>query len=200
MPLMQKLIHITIIVILFFCLPNQTNAQPFTLDDRINPQELKLEDYKKDDAKAKGRISSTAFMQDADTAYYWIQGISIYSPTFFTITASDPAADLKISLYKENWKQAHKTGEIKGKGKWNTNFKTEGDFGIQVITAKKPVRYALLVWVGDEVKVDIPSPFKNGAGTSGGGWIKKNMILLIVALAAIAIIGFLLFKLKKAKK
>ena len=125
----------------------------------------------------------------------------MYSPTFFTITASDPAASLKINLCKENWKQAHKTGEIKGKGKWNTNFKTEGDFGIQVITAKKPAKYALLVWVGNEVKVDIPSPFKNDAGSSGGGgWIKKNMALLIVGLAAIAIIGFLLFKLKKAKK
>ena len=177
-------------------------ARPFTLDERINPQELKLEDYKKDDAKAKGKINTTAITQETDTMYFYVQGISMYSPTYFNIAASDPAADIKINLCKENWKQAHKSGEIKGKGKWEANFKTEGDFGIQVIAGKKPVKYALLVWVGDEVKVDVPSPFKSGTGGGGssGGWMKKNMVLLIVVLAAFAIIGFLVFKLKKIKK
>jgi hypothetical protein len=199
MLLMKKIIRLTLCICLFF--HKQTNAQPFTLDDRIQPQELKLEDYKKDDAKAKGRISTTTFTQEADTAYYWVQGISMYAPTFFSITASDPAAGLKINLCKENWKQPHKTGEIKGKGKWNTNFKTEGDFGIQVIAGKKPVNYALLVWVGDEVKVEIPSPFKSGnAAVSENGWLKKNRTLVVAGLAAIAIILFLLYKLKKAKK
>lgn len=176
-------------------------SQPFTLDERINPIELKFEDYKKNDEKAKGRISKNTFGQDADTAYYWIQGLSMYSPTFFTIAASDPAAELKINLCKENWKQPHKSGTVKGKGKWNTNFKTEGDFGIQIITNKKPVRYALVVWSGSEVKVDLPTPFKSGGATkSGSGWLQKNMIVLVVGVIALAIIGFLLFKLKKAKK
>ena len=198
---MKIIKQVSVAGILVFFLLNRAGAQPFTLDDRIQPKELKLGDYKKDDPKAKGKISATAFSQDADTAYYWVQGISMYSPTFFSITASDPAADLKINLCKENWKQPHKKGELKGKGKWNANFKTEGDFGIQVITAKKPARYALLVWTGDEVKVDLPSPFKSGNGTSTGrGWFKKNMVLVIALVAALAVIGFLVFKLKKAKK
>jgi hypothetical protein len=175
-------------------------AQPFTLDEKIQPIELVLEEYKKDDPKAKGRMVTHTARQEADTAYYWVQGLSMYSPTFFTITASDPAADIKINLCKENWLKPHKTGEIKGKGKWKSDFKTEGDFGIQVIVRKKPVRYALLVWSGDEVKVELPSPFKGGSGAGGKGWLQKNMILVIVIIAALAIIGFLLYKNKKGKK
>ena len=196
---MNTLLRFPLIVFLLFGLQTFLSAQPFTLDD-IQPQELKLEAYKKDDPKAKGRINTTAITQQADTMYFWVQGISMFSPTFFNITSTDPAADLKINLCKENWKKPHKNGKIKGKGKWNTNFKTEGDFGIMVIAGKKPVKYALLVWVGDEVKVDLPSPFKSGNDASGGGWFKKNMLLILVLLAAVAIIGFLLFKLKKAKK
>jgi hypothetical protein len=188
-------------VFTLFIISQKGTSQPFTLEEKIQPVELTWEEYKKDDKKAKGRVSTKACNQDTDTAYYWIQGISMYSPAFFTITASDPSADLKINLCKENWKQSHQSGSIKGKGKWNTKFKTEGDFGIQVITTKKPVRYALLVWAGDEVKVDLPSPFKGGAAAGGGeGWLKKNMTLVIVVLAALAVIGFLLFKLKRQKK
>jgi hypothetical protein len=193
----MKIISVCILI----CLLQQLKAQPFTLDDRIQPLELKLEGYKKDDPKAKGRIVTHAARQDTDTSYYWVQGLSMYSPCFFTITASDPAADIKINLCKENWQKAHKSGTIKGKGKWTEKFKTEGDFGIQVIARKKPVRYALLVWSGDEVKVDIPSPFKGGNAVSGGGgWLKKNMTLLLVVGLALAITGFLLYKLKKGKQ
>lgn len=197
---MYKLIRLPLVILLVVGFQDFLSAQPFTLED-IQAQELKLEDYKKDDEKAKGRINTTAITQEKDTLYFWVQGISMFSPTFFSITASDPAAELKINLCKENWKTPHKTGEIKGKGKWNTNFKTEGDFGIMVIAAKKPVKYALLVWVGNEVKVDMPSPFKQGKDAAGGGgWFKKNMVLILVLLVAAAVIGFLLFKLKKQKK
>lgn len=198
---MKKALRLILFPCLIFSLVHSASAQPFTLEEGVDPQELKLEDYKKGDPKAKGRINTTAITQEKDTMYFWAQGISMYSPTFFSITASDPASDLKINLCKENWKTPHKTGEIKGKGKWNTNFKTEGDFGIMVIAKKKPVKYALLVWTGDEVKIDMPSPFKSGTNVSGGGgWFKKNLVLVLVIIAALAAIGFLLFKLKKAKK
>jgi hypothetical protein len=197
---MRTITRLLLFFVSFLAMQKSSMAQPFTLDE-IQPQELVLRDYKKDDPKAKGKISTTAITQDKDTMYFWVQGLSMYSPTFFNITTSDPQASLKVNLCKENWKQPHQTGDIKGKGKWNTNFKTESDFGIMVIAGKKPVKYALLVWTGNEVKVDIPSPFKGGTGESGGGgWIKKNMILIIVAIAAVLIIGFLLFKLKKNKK
>jgi hypothetical protein len=177
-------------------------AQPFSLDDRIDPKELTFEEYKKDGAdKANGRISFNTLSQDNDTAYYYIKGLSMYSATYFSLNSTDPEADIKINLCKENWKTVHHTGEVKGKGIYKNNFKTEGDFGIMVIAKKKPAPYVLLVWTGSELKIDLPSVFKgpNDISSGGEGWFKKNSIVLIVAAVALLIISFLLVKLKKKK-
>ena len=178
-------------------------AQPFNLDERIVPTELSFGEYKKEGAeKANGRISFNQLTQDSDTSYYFIKGLSMYSPTYFSLNSSDPAADIKINLCKENWHSVHQTGDIKGKGIWKSNFKVEGDFGIMVVAKKKPATYVLLVWTGDEMKFDLPPVFKGADGatsSSGGGWFKKNMTVVIVAAAALLIISFLLVKLKKKK-
>jgi hypothetical protein len=190
------------LIIFFLLLHHQTIAQPFNLEERIQPVELKFEEYKKEgDAKAKGRISINTLTQDNDTSYYFIKGLSMYSPTYFSINSADPAADIKVNLCKENWHKFHHTGTVKGKGIWKNNFKTEGDFGIMVIANKKPAHYVLLVWTGDEIKVELPSVFKSGdsAGASGGGWFKKNMMVVIVGIVALVVILFLLFKLKNKK-
>lgn len=188
-----------------FLLVMQMNglAQPFSLDDRINPRELVFEPYKKEGAeKAQGRISMNQLTQDADTAYYFIKGLSMYSPTYFSLNSSDPGADIKVLLCKENWKTFHHTGEVKGKGIYKNNFKTEGDFGIMVVANKKPANYVLMIWTGDEIKVELPTVFKGADGTSGsssGGWFKKNMTLVIVAVVALLVISILLVKLKNKK-
>lgn len=181
---------------------NKAAAQPFTLDN-IHPQELNFEEYKKEGAeKAKGRISINQLSQDKDTMYYFIKGLSMYAPTYFSLNSAEPDADIKINLCKENWKNFHRTGTVKGKAIWKTDFKTEGDFGIMVVANKKPTNYVLMVWTGDEMKIDMPSVFKKADGSSasgGGGWFKKNMTLVIVAAVALLIISFLLVKLKKKK-
>lgn len=178
-------------------------AQPFSLDDRIAPRELNFEAFKKEGAeKANGRISMNQLTQDADTAYYFIRGLSMYSPTYFSLNSSDPSADIKVLLCKENWKTFHHTGEVKGKAIYKNNFKTEGDFGIMVVANKKPANYVLMVWTGDEIKVELPTVFKGADGSSGGsggGWFKKNMTLVIVAVVALLIISILLVKLKNKK-
>lgn len=177
-------------------------AQPFNLDENVKPVELKFEEYKKQgEEKAKGRISVNTLTQEQDTAYYFIQGLNMYAPTYFSLNSNQPGADISIKLCKENWKTFHRSGEVKGKSLWKSDFKTEGDFGIMVIANKKPVTYVLMVWTGDELKVEMPSVFKpaDASSAGGGGWLKKNMILVIVAAAALLIIAFLLVKLKKKK-
>jgi hypothetical protein len=125
----------------------------------------------------------------------------MYSPTYFSLNTKDPAADIKVNLCKANWHTALKTGDIKGKGLWKENFKTEGDFGIMVIAHKKPVKYVLLVWTGKEMKLDMPSVFKgaNEASVAGGGWFKKNMTIIIIGAIALLVILFLLVKLKNKR-
>jgi hypothetical protein len=180
----------------------ETAAQPFNLDENIRPVELNFEEYKKEgEDKPKGRISMNTYSQENDTAYYFIKGLSMYSPTYFSLNSADPAADIKVSLCKENWHTFHQTGNVKGKSIWKSNFKTEGDFGIRVVANKKPAHYVLLVWTGDEIKVELPSVFKSGdpAAATGSSWFKKNMLVVIGAIVALLVIGFLLFKLKNKK-
>lgn len=200
---MQIKVSFFFLFVLLLVLQKNGFAQPFSLDERIDPRELTFEAYKKEGAeKANGRISMNQLTQDADTAYYFIKGLSMYSPTYFSLNSSDPAADIKVNLCKENWKTFHHQGEVKGKSIYKNNFKTEGDFGIMVVANKKPANYVLMVWTGDEIKVELPTVFKGADGTtgsSGGGWFKKNMTLVIVAAAALLIISFLLVKLKKKK-
>src|SRR5260370_33973593 len=80
-------------------------AQPFTLDEKIKPIELRLDEYKTDDQRAQGRIAQASFIQKENTQYYFVRGISIFSPDYISITTKDPSAGIKISLHKENCDQ-----------------------------------------------------------------------------------------------
>ena len=194
--------HLLILFALVLMVQQKAAAQPFNLNESIQPVELIFTENKKEgDEKAKGRISMNTLSQEKDTMYYFIKGLSMYSPTYFSLNSADPGADIKVNLCKENWHTFHQTGAVKGKSIWKSNFKTEGDFGIMVIANKKPVRYVLLVWTGDEMKIEMPSVFKSGdaASVSGGGWFKKNMLVIIIGVVAVLIIAFLLFKLKNKK-
>lgn len=187
---------------------NTLSAQPFSLDERIKPTELKLVDYKKDDSLRRGRINITKVVQVKDTAYYFVQGLSMYSPAVVGITAKAGSANIRINLCKNNWKNADKSGETGDSAHWEQRFKTEGDFGIMVIPEQKPAEYNLLVWAGGEAKeVGITSPFKgdnanakkeNTTGKSGG-FMKNNLVYIIIGLLVV-VIGILVFKLKNKKQ
>ena len=180
-------------------------AQPFNLNERVQPIELNLVDYMKTDSMAKGRINATQITQTSDTMYFFVKGLSIYSPVYFGITTDSSAGNIKVNLNKDNWHMISQTGETGDKKHWETNFKTEGDFGIMIIPETKPADYSLVVWVGDEAKeVGIPSIFKNdksSATTSASGkgnFFKNNLIYIIIGLLVV-IIGFLFLKLKRKK-
>jgi hypothetical protein len=191
-------------LLLLFLLANaQSNAQPFNLTESVQPIELNFTEHKKEgEEKANGRISINTFNQEQDTAYYFIKGLSLYSPTYFSVNSSDPGTDIKVNLCKENWHSFHQSGAVQGKEIWSSRFKTEGDFGIMVIANKKPAKYVLLVWTGNEMTIAMPSVFKSAAeGTAGGeGWFAKNKTMVIVIAVALAIISVLLLKLKKKRQ
>ena len=179
---------------------HQAKAQPFNLNDNIQPIELQLIDFKKDDAKQKGRINVTEVNQEKDTMYFFVKGLSMYSPAYFGLTAVNGSAPIAVSLNKENWLQANKTGETNDKGYWEASFKTEGDFGIMVVPQQKPAKYTLVTWVGDEAKdVGVSSPFKEGgaASSGGGNFFSKNIIYLLGGAVIIALLLILFFKRKK---
>ena len=191
-------------LIIMFCCGSKLRAQPFSLDERVVPVELSFRDFlKQGEAKPNGRIAQEVYEQEADTAYYFVKGLSMYSPTYVGLSATDADADIKVHLCQANWVQANQSGEVKGATVWDSKFKTEGDIGIMVIARIKPVRYVLTVWTGKELNLVLPSVFKGPAeATAGGGiwgWFIRNKILSLVILVSLGVIGFLAFKLKNKK-
>jgi hypothetical protein len=196
---MQK----SIVTVLVFFILTYANAQPFNLDEKINPTELILVKNPDSTGIKKGRVNVTEVTQVKDTMYYFVKGLSIYSPTYFSISQDETTpGDIQIRLCKENWASVDISGNTGNSLQWETNFKTEQDFGIMIIGPKKPVKYSMLVWSGDDKKtVEIPSAFttydKVKGGKSGGGFRGKILYIVIGLLAAALI--FLLIKRKKSK-
>ncbi len=156
---MQKLVSIFATVILFCKI---SNAQPFTLDKKIKPVELKLVNYvNKNKKEWNGKINIADVIQKQDTAYYFVKGISMYQPVYITVVTETPSEKIDINLCKNNWKTPNKTGSTDTKGNWKAKFKTEGSFGIQIAKHNPAVKYRVMVWIGKEVDdVGLKSPFK----------------------------------------
>src|SRR5262245_30248180 len=137
----------------------RAEAQPFTMES-INPVELVLTDYRAEDPKLAGRISQRTVTQEGGTAYYFVKGVSVYSPTYVGLSAPSRPAGLQVSLHKETWESASVQGQLDSQGNWHAAFRTYGDFGLKVATDGAPATYAIVVWVGKEVSLlPLPSPF-----------------------------------------
>jgi hypothetical protein len=154
---MKKL---TLIIFILLYTIEISNAQPYTLDKKIKPIELRLVDYagEKGDTTWKGKVNFTTVTPKKDTTYFYVKGLSVYQPIYFSTTGKNKG--LEIKLCKDSWKNANKKGDLKTKEKWSTNFKTEGSFGIMMVT-KSREPYQMFTWVGKPIRVkDIAAPFK----------------------------------------
>jgi hypothetical protein len=188
----------------FYC---EGLAQPFSLDERINPIELKLlkiNPPKK--PKAKGRIAISNIVQTEDTMYFFANGFSIFSPAYVGVTTKKETPAVEVNLCKQNWHTTSRSGTTNEKGHWEGKFKTEGDFGIMVVAKTKPAKYSIVVWNGEDAKIDMPSPFKGDKGAAAteiknsvsGGGKSNNLLYIIIGVLAVAI-AVLIFKLKNKK-
>ena len=195
------------LLLLMLVISASAKAQPFNLDTSINPVEIKLRPFKpttKDSALQKGKMNIMRVTQVKDTLYYFVQGASIYSPVYVGVTSLDPANKIKVQLHKMNWQNASRSGTTDSKGQWSEKFKTENDFGIMVIPGSKPAKYSILVWVGDEPKMELPTVFSGDAkeekapGKEGKGGSGNTLLYVIIAVLAVAV-GFLFFKMKNKK-
>ncbi len=135
-------------------------AQPYTLDKKIKPIQLRLIPYNGDkgDSTWKGQVNFTTVTPKKDSTYFFVNGLSVYQPIF--LSATGKKNNVQIILCKNTWKMADQTGNLKQEGKWNTQFKTEGSFGILVVTTSREP-YQLFIWAGKALRGrDIGAPFK----------------------------------------
>ncbi len=149
--------HLLILLTLFIY--TTSIAQPFTLNKSIKPTELKLTDYNGTKPIEKGKITIVDVNQKDDTLYFFTKAVSILSSVVIAVNTEDKQNKLAISLHKDFWTEVDKSGTTDNNGTWITSFKTGGDIGIR-IACKKSIKYKLTIWVGDEVNVDMPTPFK----------------------------------------
>jgi hypothetical protein len=178
--------------------------QPLNMDTSVHPTELKLFKYEpKGQPNGKGMLNITKVVQIKDTAYYFCKGISIYSPAIVQVTVKDKTAPVQVSLHKWNWKEKSREGVTDAKGIWAEKFKTENDFGIKVVAPAKPAAYILYVWVGDEVKVSVPSDFtspekvKEQKTATSKSFLKKNALYIIIGVLLIVVIALFIKRRKK---
>lgn len=162
---MKKKLLFTLAVLLYFV--GLAIAQPYTLDKKIKPIQLRLIPYSGDkgDSTWKGQVNFTTVTPKKDTTYFFLNGLSVYQPVFLSATGKKNIVE--IILCKNTWKSADQKGNLKTTGKWETHFKTEGSFGIMVIT-KTREPYQLFTWVGKPLRgKDIGAPFKKQEAKAG---------------------------------
>jgi hypothetical protein len=177
-------------------------GQPFTLDKDFKAQKLLLHKFNNpSEPKAKGRLSITTVTQTEDTLFFFVKDASIYSPVHFALQTKGTVNNgpLQITLHKMSWRKAERKGTTDANGYWSEGFKTENDFGIRVIANSKPAIYRMMVWVGDEIKIDIPSAFKKADASKSSGHFLKNNLVYIILVSLVVLVITLLLKLKKTR-
>ena len=190
------------VCLLAVCAAARTSAaQPFTLDEKIKPTELTLQPLTSGDSKGDGRVYGATNTQTQAVQYFFVQGLSIFSPVYVGVTADDPASPVNVALYKETWERPHLQGDTASSGHWDAKFKTSGDMGLKMTSDRGQAKYALLVWVGKEVDAPLPSPFtrSRGPATASPSHTDVNTSYIIIALLAGALIAVVFMKSKSAK-
>lgn len=109
-----------------------------------------------------GKISiSKIKQQKQDTAYFFVKGAGIYQTVVVTIANRKSKQKLDIALCKNSWNKPDRSGIVEDKKDYTERFRTEGSFGIRVISKQTNNDYQIVVWISDEPKkIKMPSAFK----------------------------------------
>lgn len=187
-------------------------GQPFTLDNKLKPSKLQLENDREWKGAKYAGIKAT-IAKEGD--YYFVKGHSMFQPVDIFLAAEN-GETLKMEIVKNNWNDIKKTNSTaeQGDGIANAKVRTYGDFGIHVTSEKGDVPYYLIVYASPEIKNALPSPFvamdKKGNSKNGDkaisaddkNSISNNLLLIaggVIILLLIIILATMLRKKKGAK-
>ena len=154
---------ITTSLLLLLAVLGKVAAQPYTLDKKIKPIELKMFDYKKKgEPLMNGKIHSSVFKQEKDTAYFFVKGAGIYQTVIVAIANKKGNQVLGVTLCKDSWNKPDRMAKVEGSKTYYEKFRTEGSFGIRVIPKQAKNEYQIMVWISDEPKtIKIPDAFRS---------------------------------------
>ena len=163
--------------------------------------------YKLEPRKVSDIPQGKAVLIDGETGAashrFLIDQLTVYTPIVVTLRPVRKGDDVRLKIGKTSWEEALRSGNTKD-GQVSFKFRTEGEMLISVDGASPKLPYKLLVWVGDEVKVDPPpavlpkSQLKSvdapGGGLPGG----PVMWVIAAALAGIFILMLVMVMRKKS--
>ena len=183
-------------------------AQPYTLDKKIKPTELKLEaDTRKGH---EGEMGIVYFNRVTDsTMYHYVTGHTMFQMLDVLVTSVD-GSPLKVSLNQDIWNDENNKKNTASSADNMASFKlrAEGKFGIKIETDNpNNSLYSIAVIASPEKKGYLGNVFRKikdneiEAGGSGGGGSEGggNTMLYILLGVAILVIGLLAGKLMGRK-
>ena len=91
-------------------------------------------------------------------AHFFLETMSIVQPIAVTLVAMKPGGDVSLQLLKDRWDTPHRTGSTKSTGRTMFQVRTQGEMKI-LVTAPTPTPFAMSVWVGDDIKPPMQTPF-----------------------------------------
>jgi hypothetical protein len=197
----------TILFLLSLSLGYTGFAQPFTLNDKIKPIELKLQEDTRNGHEGELFVAVISYVDT--TKYYYVSGHSMFQDIDVVVAKFNKTEDLEVELANNSWEDVvDKQSTSKAlNGIINFKVRAPNEFGIKVISpSKEKVKYTIAVHAGSEQKKYLGSPFtkiskkemEEGGTTTNSVSGKKNgvsIMLYILLGLAILVIGLLASKL-----
>jgi len=152
-------------------------------------------------AIANGQIGAIKGTVDGEGLKFTVPSLSILQPVIIMLMADNAKDNLKLTLYKKNWKEPNRTGSTGSSGRVDFNFRTEGAVNI-LVQSTGPMRpFHLAVWAGDELHppmkdvIVTPVEYERLTGksytTNGGSSRLKRMIEVGLGIIAVGFVIFL---------
>ncbi len=199
--------NLVVFLLVFFYAQN-SYAQPFELDPKINPIKLELQENKKQ--KGEKGIATLGSVKDS-SKYYFVKGHSMFQLIDVFIFGHGNKEPLEAELVKHTWadvadKQSTKSAK---NGMMHFKLRSYGDFGIKVSSSSgEQINYSIIVKAGEPKKEHLGEPFRkikenemnaSIAGSSSGNDSGSNTLLYVLLGIALLVIGLLAGKLMGKK-
>lgn len=166
----------------------------------------------------KGKVAAVKGTVDGAGLRFAVGSLSILQPVVITLFAREATDDLKLTLFKKDWKEPRRSAATGAGGRVSFTFRTEGGINILVQSSGAPRPFTLVAWAGDEIHpssmkpvIVTPAQFQGkapvsrdlGAGTgdaplpspppkvpraSRAGWVGAGGLGLLVAVIGLVVL------------
>ncbi len=143
----------------------------------------------KPDFIKNGKLVMQGGVSDPRRHLTFLEDLSILQPITVVLWTLDNDDDIELALAKDRFDDVILKGSTKGRGAVVHKVRTQGDIRFIVRAVGEPRPYRMVVWVGDEVKLPVPSilvPGKTTASSSMSVWI--GAAVGVTGLLAVAVL------------